>query len=372
MSDALLIFLDAHNEIEGWLRLGDGTVAARGKGLEGLPDVGDSAEGVPPRITAIVPGEAVTIHWLEVPAGLAPAQAAAAARLIAADAGAQPVSDMHVAVGPEVEDSPLRAVAMVPAITMAGWLGKLQAQAIDPDVVLPEPLLLRAPREGFVRIERAGLPLYRGPQDAFSVEPELAELIVAGAPVEALDEEAFEGGLVDAIADPAVNLRQGAFAKRRRWTIEWPLVRRLAMLTLALLVATLAIQLASIFRYTFEADALEMEANRVAATALQRSGPVTDGPRQLERRLSELRGSGPGYSVLAAAVFAAVRATPNVELTAVNFDQTGALRATVQADSPASIQTLQQRIEASGFAVSTSDARSGGGRPTTDLTVRAR
>lgn len=371
MSDALLIFLDPHNEIEGWLHVAGGSVVARGTGLEGLPPLADAATGNAARVAAIVPGEAVAVHWLEVPAGLAPAQAAAAARLIAADVSAQPIGDMHVAVGPEVEGSPLRAVAMVPAIAMAGWLGKLQAQALDPDVVMPEPLLLAPPREGYVRHERGGLPVYRGQTDAFAVEPELAELIVAEAPVEAVDAEAFEGGLAEAVAYPAVNLRQGAFAKRRRWKIEWPLVRRLAMLALALLVVTLAIQVAAIFRYTLEADALELEANRVAATALRRSGPVTDGPRQLERRLSELRGSGPGYSTLAAAVFAAVRGTPNVELTALSFDQSGALRATVQADSPATISMLQQRIEAAGFTVVADAIRSGGGRPTTDLTVRA-
>ena len=46
-----------------------------------------------------VPGERVAIHWLELAEGLAPAQAAAAARLMLADASAEPLADMHVAVG---------------------------------------------------------------------------------------------------------------------------------------------------------------------------------------------------------------------------------------------------------------------------------
>jgi general secretion pathway protein L len=372
LSDALLIFLDAHNEFEGWLQVVDGAVTARGRGLEGLPALVDPATGKPVRVAAIVPGEAVAMHWLDVPAGLAPAQAAAAARLMAEEVSTQPLGDMHVAVGPEAEGSTLRAAAVVPAITMAGWLGKLQAQALDPDVVLPEPLLLRPPREGFVRHERGGLPLYRGPTEAFSVEPELAELIVDPKLVEPLDEEAFEGGLGDAVTYPTVNLRQGAFAKRRRWKIEWALVRRLTMLALALAVVTLAVQVAAIFKYTLEADALELETNRIAATALQRSGPVTDPSRQLESRLSEMRGSGPGYSAMAGAIFGAVRDTPNVELTALFFDQSGSMRATVQADSPSTIALFQQRIEASGFSVSAGEMRSGGGRPTADVTVRQR
>jgi general secretion pathway protein L len=93
----------------------------------------------------VVPGEAVTLHWLEVPAGLAPAQAVAAARLMASEMSTQPLVDMHVAVGREAEGETARAVALVPAITMAGWIGRLQAQGLDPDLVLPEPLLLPRP-----------------------------------------------------------------------------------------------------------------------------------------------------------------------------------------------------------------------------------
>jgi type II secretory pathway component PulL len=67
-----------------------------------------------------------------------------------------------------------------------------------------------------------------------------------------------------------------------------------------------------------------------------------------------------------------VRDTPNVELTALFFDQSGSMRATVQADSPSTIALFQQRIEASGFSVAAGEMRSGGGRPTADVTVRQR
>src|SRR3546814_15638162 len=82
---------------------------------------------------------------------------------------------------------------------------------------------------------------------------------------------------------PPVNLRQGAFAKRRQWKVEWPLVRRMAWLVAGILLLTLAIQVASIFRYTFAADALEAETAAVAASVLPGSGPVTDPARELEQ-----------------------------------------------------------------------------------------
>jgi general secretion pathway protein L len=369
-ADALLIFIDEAGEIEGWLRLADGQVAARGAGLEALPGLVDPATGAALRVAAVVPGEAVALHWLEVPAGLTPLQASAAARLVAAEVSLQPLSDMHVAVGAEASEGALRPVAIVPALAMAGWLGRLQTAGLDPDVMVPEPLLLAPPAEGFARYARGGTPLYRGQADAFSVEPDLAELVVADAPVEDLADEAFECGLAANIADPVVNLRQGAFAKRRRWRLEWPLIRRLAGLAAALILVTLAIQIVLIYRYTFEADRLEAERTRIAAAALPGISAVNAADR-LSGRLADLGGGGAGYSALSSRLFAAIQATPGASLTALAYEPDGSLRATVQGETSTAISLLQQQLSAGGLSALAGPERNAGGRPTTDLTVRA-
>lgn len=371
-NDALLIFVDRHNEFEGWLRLADGHVGSRGTALEGLPALVDPESGEPLPLVAVVPGDAVSVHALELPAGLAPAQAAAAARLMAADVSTQPIEDMHVAVGPEQEGSPLRTVALTPALSMAGWLGRLQAAGLDPDLVVPEPLLLAPPDEGYRCYNHRDVPLYRSRVEAFSIEPDLARMIVADQPVETIDTKAFEAELGEAVKEPPVNLRQGPFAKRRQWAIDWARVRRMALLGLAILGVTLAIQLAAILRYSSAADALEVEASRVAARALPVEARTGDTEAELERRLTAMRGGGIGYSAIATALFSAVRATPNAELTALSYDPDGRLHATVQGDSPATLATLQQRIEASGFIVTAGAMGTGGGRPTAELTVYAR
>ncbi|MGA9580566.1 MAG: type II secretion system protein GspL, partial [Allosphingosinicella sp.] len=72
MKEALLLFLGRDGGIEGWIRLADGLVAARGAGLEGA----EVHRTVP--VVAVPPGEAVTLRWLELPSGLSPAQAAGA------------------------------------------------------------------------------------------------------------------------------------------------------------------------------------------------------------------------------------------------------------------------------------------------------
>ena len=144
------------------------------------------------------------------------------------------------------------------------------------------------------------------------------------------------------------------------------------MLAAALLLVSLAVQVAAIARYSFAADAAEAETRRVAAAALPRSPGVADPQAALTQRLAELRGGGAGFGATAGALFEAVKATPNVELTALAFAPDGLLRATVQADTPAAIEALRQRVEASGFAAEAGAPRSGGGRRVADLMVRPR
>jgi general secretion pathway protein L len=99
---------------------------------------------------------------------------------------------------------------------------------------------------------------------------------------------------------------------------------------------------------------------------------MTDPQAALAQRLSELRGGGAGFAATAGALFEAVKSTPNVELSALAFAPDGTMRATVQADMPAAIEALRQRVEASGFVAEAGAPRSGGGRRLADLTVRPR
>ena len=365
MSGVLLLFFGPDGGFARWLRLDGGAVAARGEGLE-RPAPGE-------RLVAVVPGEQVTLRRVALEGAATPAQAAAAARLMLAEASAQPIAEMHVAAGREADEDGLRWAALVPQEAMSGWMAALAAEGLDPAHVVPDTLLVEAPAEGFVRHARGdGIALYRSTGEAFALEPELGALVTGERPVAALDREAFEAGLAGAVSPPALDLRQGAYAKRRQWRADKARVRRLAALGGILLLATLAVQAAAIVRYTFAADAIEAETRRIAATALPRAAGLDDPERDLTRRLSELRGGGAGYGATAAAVFAAVRATPNVELSALSFGGDGSLRMAVIGDGPASVQALAARIEQAGFATESGPPRSGGGRQVVDLTVRPR
>jgi general secretion pathway protein L len=293
----------------------------------------------PARTALAVPGTEVALHWLDLAGDLTPAQAAAAARLMLADASAEPLGAMHVAAGRA--ENGLTAVALAPAELMRAWL----ADGLDPDLIVPGPLLLPPPAEGLVR---RGLD-HRGLARAFSAEPELAELVAPGVPVAELDEAAFEAGLPAALADPVVDLRQGAFARRRQWRVDAGSARRAALLVAALLLVSLILQLATIMRYSFDADRMEQE-----AAAL--------GPRRGASR--------PDFDLLAPILFEAVRSTPNLQLSRLEYRPDGSLGATVQVDSPATLAAFRARAEASGAVVEGGTLQSLAGQQSAEIVLR--
>ena len=323
---------------DGWLLLDGGGVAVRGGPDEGLSEV---PAGM--RTAFAVPGAAVTIHWLELAEGLTQAQAAAAARLMLADASAEGLGDMHVAIG--TAENGLTPVALAPNALMAGWV------AGDPDMIVPSSLLLLPPDEGLVRREAGWVPDYRGAAAAFSVEPELAELLTGEAAVRAVDETEFEAGLAAALTPPLLNLRQGAWARRRQWKVDASSARRVGWLVLVLAVLSLVVLLAQIMRYSSAASALEDEAARIGARA-----PGAD--------------NRPRFTPLAAVLFGAIQAVPNVELGRIEYRADGTLVAAVTGDTPATLQALRRQIETGGLQVQEGSPQPAGARPSAELLLR--
>jgi general secretion pathway protein L len=341
IADRSLIFLDENGELGPWLLFESSEIILRGAAGEPLP-----ASAAP---ILAVPGEEVAIHWLALAEGLAPAQATAAARLLLADASAEPIADLHVAIGrPEQGLTP---VALVPARQMKAWIEAAAGAGIDTDLIVPSPMLLPVPETGFVVRARGALSDYRAAAAAFSLEPDLAALVLDGAEARPVDDEQFEDGLTAVLADPPLNLRQGAFARRRQWRVDSGAMRRVGLLALLFLALTLAVQVTSILRYTFAADALEEEARSLRSEA----GPP------LAR----------SFAAPASILFDSIRATPNVELSRIDYRADGRLTATLLADSPASLLAVAQRAEASGMGVEQGAPRNAGGGATVDFVLRA-
>jgi general secretion pathway protein L len=207
------------------------------------------------------------------------------------------------------------------------------------------------PDEGLVRRDAGAVPDYRGPAAAFSVEPDLAELLTGEAPVRAVDEADYEAGLTAALTPPLLNLRQGAWARRRQWNVDASSVQRVGWLVLVLAALSLAVLLAQIMRYNAAASALEDQAAALGARA-----PGTD--------------NRPRFTPLAAIQFGAIQAVPNVELGRLEYRPDGTLAATVTADTPATLQALRRQIETGGLQVQEGSAQPAGPRPSAELLLR--
>ncbi|WP_010186817.1 type II secretion system protein GspL [Sphingomonas sp. PAMC 26605] len=342
MTETLVLFLPAHDLPWRWLRIAGDAVTARGEGFPRL-----AADSPVPHV-AVAPADAVTLHWAELP-DRSFAQSVTAARLLAADASASPIGELHVAVGREgtlVE----RPIGVVAALQMRAWLDLLAENGVDPDALLPAPLLLPRPESGYLRADLGGEGVVRGVTSGFADEARLTKLVTGGVAPVVLPRDAFETAIVAAVAAPALDLRQGMFARKRRRGVDWALVRRLGWLSAAIVAVTLLITVVQLIKYATAADDLERRADLLARSGLARGEAVSDADRQLTARLDRLRGGGLGFSRTAAAVFAAIRATPGSEARTLGFEPDGSLRVGIGVQNEGQILDLQRRLAASGFA----------------------
>lgn len=348
----LLAFADADGEPGGWRLLSGGAVIGRGDDIAELPEQKSWV-----RVVLAVPGSDVALHWLELEGEPTPAQAAAAARLRLADEIAVPIETMHVAAGRR--ENGLTAIAAVPAARMQAWLDAARGLDMEPDVVIPAHLLLLAPGEGLVGYRPMGAPTadYRGVAQGFTIEDELAALLIGDARVAEIDDAAREAGFGPALADPAINLRQGPFAPRRERIVDRTSLRRLFLYGLILLLVTLAIEITAIVRTSQAADRIEAEATELRAAI--GSAPGASGPRG-------------GFATVAGALFDAVRDTQSVTLTRIVYQPDGTLRASLLADSQATLDGLRGRLEARGIQASAGPLTMLSGQAAAELTMRAR
>jgi general secretion pathway protein L len=356
LSDTLVIML---GDAPRWLQVSEGAVTQLGDGA--LPAL---AEG--DRVVAVVPAEDVTIRHVALP-GLSEPQAAAAARLLVAEHAASPLDTLHVAVGRDTGNGE-RPVVSIDRARMGLWLAEANLLGHDPDAVIAAPMLLARPESGYVRADLGTETVVRGVESAFADDPVLTPLVTGGA-VDALDREALDANIAAAVAFPEVDLRQGAFAKKSVWAIDWDLLKVIGWLAIALGVVTLLLQIVQIVRLNRAASRIEAQSVATARAALP-SGTTIKSPRvQLNERLAMLRGPGGGVLSMAAQVATAINATPNTQLTSMLFDGGGTLRVTVRGNAPADMSSFDAKLAAAGVNTAPGPLMVDQGKQVRDYTV---
>lgn len=213
-------------------------------GLRTLADDG----GKDPVVVGVIAGDDLALHYL--PGG------AEEARMKAVDLAAQPVDDLHVAVGASDADGGCW-LAIIDREQLRGHLARFRAAGITPAHLLPAALLLP---DGDPAMAMLGdRVLLRNRQLGACVEPGLAAALGGGDTGRL---PAFRPDFPDSLP---LDLLQGAFAPRFQWWKARSFQLAAALLLLLLLAAIAAPQL--IAEQRARALVAEQDQETVALTA---------------------------------------------------------------------------------------------------------
>lgn len=350
MTETLVILIpaSAHLPLKWWTLDDHGTVIWQGHvtpDQQFNPTEGDAT-------IVLVPGDAIAIHWLALPTAT-PAQAAAAARHLLATAIAAPIDDQHVAAAPRADADGRWPVAVVSVATMRGWLDRLATHGLDPDALLPLPLLLTPPETGLVALPLGDQVALRGHDIAVQLEEPLVGQLFSDLPVHRLDGEPMRHLSDHLTWHDRLNLRQGMFARRaaaippRRW-------RRLAIGIALVVLAALAAPVIELIRLQLVSDRLEADI-LTQATRVLPANTAIDNPLKQMRDQRRIASGQDRLSTMAAALFTALQAD-SARLEALTYDN-GVLRATLSIGIDASLDGLRTSLLAAGYRLTEGDNR---------------
>ncbi|WP_313001216.1 type II secretion system protein GspL [Brevundimonas sp.] len=324
------------------------TLDAQGNVLtRGVAELG-GAQPEPMRTVAVVPGADVLIRWLDLPSG-SPAQVAAAALHLLRDDLAAPAERLSATLGPIAGAGERRLVAVVGRGLLQAWGDYLSSLGLRADVMIPDSLIPPEPvEEGRLSAAVFGADLaLRGRELAMSVQPDLAEAVVAGWGLERIGRaDEIERLLAAAALNPPINLLAGAGrrveADRRGW-------KRAGALAAALVVSPLILTLATAGHDAWRARDADRRAEAAARQAFPDISANADAVAEAERRLATAPPPG-GATAAAAALFAAVEGVEGAELDSLTADADG-VRATVTYLAYEDLDALQQAMAARGMSL---------------------
>lgn len=373
-NDALIVALPAGG-VESvhtrWWRVIDGQITQSGDNRGWLHPSTGGPLADETQVVGLAPAADTVLHRAAFP-GLAPRQAEAAARLLAAEQSIGGVDTLHVALG-EADDSGTHDVVAVSAGTMARWLAWGQTHGIDFASIVPAALIVDASTDDgtLVRANVAGEPILRGRDAAFVADPVLVEHIAGSARIVDAASETVEAGIVAACDNPPVELRSGRFARKRAGWFDRDLAKRAAVLVAAILVVSLLIAVARIGRTYAEIAGIDSAAEADVARALASPPPLDLAIPQLDARLAALGGGPARLSSPLAALVSAMEPATGVGLDSVGWSGDGSLSATLGAPRNEDINPVLLSLQAAGYTITATPRAGTDGRALADITVRA-
>ncbi|MDO1558588.1 type II secretion system protein GspL [Brevundimonas sp. 2R-24] len=281
-----------------------------------------------------VPGVDVTATWLDLPAGSS-AQRRTAARLMVGQGGVLEKETLVTTLGPQREDG-LTLVLIYSSEAQVRWRERLEVLGVTADLLTPDYLLLPEPTDDAVSL--AELPdrlVIRGRDLAAAVEPDTAELLLAGRERHRLDEPGQLAMAIRQALSQLIDLSPPA----RPEALGWRDLRLAAALLIALMLSPMVLALAGAWRDEAAARRAEDQARAAAERVLGEEAVGDDPAGALRAARLDLERSG-GFSRLAAGLFSAIETVEGAALEGLIYGQDGTLRATIAYRDYEDVQAL--------------------------------
>lgn len=325
----------------------------------------DADERLDGPVALVAPGEAVTVRWLELPAG-SPAQARAAAAFRLEDEIALGVETLHIAVG-GVDPQGRTLTAWTSRESLQAWLDLAAARGATVRAVVPDHLLLPEDEAGRVVVAPFGERLaFRGPNLAFTGEPDFGAMLVGDSAHRYITAGDLDPWLVAGARTPALDLLQGQFALASGEAR--PRYGRLAALAAAVAISPLLLLAAQVLHDQLLARSVERKAAQLAVSLVPQAARYEDAAGYAVGRLSQRSAS---FGPLAAAYLAVVRGQGGVTLDTLVYGRDGAIRSTIAYANYSDMDQLRSAARKAGLELVEQSTVAEGARITSDLVVRS-
>jgi general secretion pathway protein L len=315
-------------------------------------------------MAVVSPGDTRCI-WSSLP-DLEPRQAEGVAKL---NAAAQSLGPVH-AVARHITDDVVVTATISPA-TLAYGITRLLERGLNPDIVIPAGLAIDANPDHLVKAQFDGLTVLRGATFAIPDEAVFRNLLLGDMVVEEIDTPMVQAMLLTASERPLLNLREGAFAKREQMIWLTAAQRKWLFRLLGTLVAaTLLLGIVTIAKYWSATGAENDRALAAAQTIDPSIQDIDQAEAQLERALQQ-KGLAKGrFTPLAAGLWRAVKAAPNLSVRDLRYGADGILTVVLAAPNSDSINKALIAIQQDGYRVTATPRQDATGATLVDLTMR--
>lgn len=352
-----------------WMRVAGGAVVQTGAGADWLAACGLAALPEDMTVMLVPPAPLVTLHAVAYP-DLPPRQGRAAARLAALGSAIVPADQLFAATDGNDDPAQPHRVALASRADMQHWLLWAQHHGLDPDIMVPAPLLLPEPAEGFCRAIIGDVPVLRGADMALTGDLALPEL-VGDAPVRDVPVGDVNALAIAALGQPPLDMRQGDFAKRVRRSLDSRTLARIAVWSGLILSVSLVISLVGITRQHVTAGNLDADSLQRARQVVPGAADLAQAEAEMDRQLAA-RGAGSyAFTAPVAGLLSAMQDAPGVSLTALSRDPDGMIRATLAAAKADEINLVLLALQGAGFTITATPSQDPGGRTLADITVRS-